>query len=81
VTGADGAGLPGVTVEVRSTVLAQPRIAVTSADGTYRVADKFFASGALRFELGPRSRLDVRGEYLHCEGDFDRGLGNNARPF
>jgi iron complex outermembrane receptor protein len=44
----------------------------------YLDSRQFFASGALRFELGPRSRLDVRGEYLHYEGDFDRGLGNNA---
>lgn len=44
----------------------------------YVNSEQIFASAALRLELGAGTRLDLRGEYLHYEGDFDRGLGNNA---
>ena len=37
VTATDGAVLPGVTIEVRSTVLPGPRTAVTGATGEYRL--------------------------------------------
>ncbi|HYR29323.1 MAG TPA: carboxypeptidase regulatory-like domain-containing protein, partial [Thermoanaerobaculia bacterium] len=37
VTATDGAALPGVTVEARSSVLPQPRVTITSETGEYRL--------------------------------------------
>jgi hypothetical protein len=37
VTATDGAALPGVTVEARSTVLPQPRVTLTDETGEYRL--------------------------------------------
>ena len=58
-----GAVLPGTTVTVRSPTLFQPRVAVTSETGTYRIAELPIGTYSVTFELAgfrPVSFQDIR---------------------
>ncbi|HVE73394.1 MAG TPA: carboxypeptidase regulatory-like domain-containing protein [Thermoanaerobaculia bacterium] len=61
---ADGAGLPGVTVEARSNVLPQPRVTVSDENGEYRLPALQPGTYTLTFTLSGMQTVTRRAEAL-----------------
>ena len=61
---ADGAPLPGVTVEARSNVLPQPRVTVTDGNGEYRLPALQPGTYTLTFSLSGMANVTRRAEAI-----------------
>jgi hypothetical protein len=61
---ADGAGLPGVTVEARSAVLPQPRVTTTDATGEFRLPALQPGTYNLTFSLAGMQNMSRRVEVV-----------------
>ena len=76
VTSTDGASLPGVTVEARSNVLPQPRVAVTSENGDYRFPSLVPGTYTLTFGLAGLNTVTRQVNVLLDQNiDVDAQLG------
>ena len=64
VTAADGSSLPGVTVEARSKVLPQPRVATTDENGEYRLPQLVPGAYTVEFTLSGMQPVTRRVEVL-----------------
>lgn len=79
VTTADGQSLPGVTVEARSTVLPQPRVTTTDANGEYRLPALAPGRYTLQFTLaGMQARTRDAQVFLDQETQANVTLGVEA---
>lgn len=79
VTSADGGGLPGVTVEARSTVLPQPRVTGTSLNGDYRLPQLPPGQYTVQFSLaGMRTQTRSVQVFLNQDSPINVMLGVEA---
>ncbi|HVS32679.1 MAG TPA: carboxypeptidase regulatory-like domain-containing protein [Thermoanaerobaculia bacterium] len=67
---ADGAPLPGVTVEASANVLPQPRVTVTDSNGEYRLPALQPGQYSLTFTLGGLQTVNRRAQVLLGQNTF-----------